>query len=255
MDQEILNKFDDFYDEFKDVTENIDDENRGILRSEAFFVRCLCGASPKRIIESGRARGQSTYLLAKSLPNTKIISIEYDKDSVDSQFALERLSEYENVQCLFGDSRKLIPRLVEDGDILLIDGPKDMDALNLIAKISNKVRLAGAFIHDAYEGSILRQWLSTFKPKLLYSDHYEYISKYCHLDHDTHLEVPLSINDEPKSCKSLIYGGTFVFLNSAQVRFCFIQIILIKMYKIFYKLRRSFFKRIGLTFDKPHPCS
>ena len=136
MDQKILNKFDNFHDEFKDATENIDDENRGILRSEAFFVRCLSGPSPERIIESGRARGQSTYLLAKSLPNTKIISIEYDKDSVDSQFALERLSKFENVQCLFGDSRKLIPELVEDGDIVLIDGPKDMDALNLLAKIS-----------------------------------------------------------------------------------------------------------------------
>ena len=113
MDQEILNNFDDFYDDFKNATKNIDDEPRGILRSEAFFVRSLCGQNPKRIIESGRARGQSTYLLAKSLPNTKIISIEYDKDSVDSQFALERLSECENVQCLFGDSRKLIPELVE----------------------------------------------------------------------------------------------------------------------------------------------
>ena len=82
-------------------------------------------------------------MLAKSLPNTKIISIEYDKDSVDSQFALERLSECENVQCLFGDSRQLIPELVEDGDILLIDGPKDMDALNLLAKISSQVRLGG----------------------------------------------------------------------------------------------------------------
>ena len=37
MNQEILNKFDVFYDEFKDATENIDDENRGILRSEAFL--------------------------------------------------------------------------------------------------------------------------------------------------------------------------------------------------------------------------
>ena len=255
MDQEILNNFDDFYDDFKIATKNIADEPRGILRSEAFFVRSLCGQNPKRIIESGRARGQSTYLLAKSLPNTKIISIEYDKDSVDSQFALERLSECENVQCLFGDSRKLIPELVEDGDILLIDGPKDMDALNLLAKISNQVRLGGGFIHDAHEGSILRQWLGTFKPKLLYSDHYEYIRKYCHLDHNTHPDALLLINDEPKSCKSLTYGGTFVFLNSAQARFYFIQIILIKMYKIFYKLRRSLFKRIGLTFDVPHPCS
>ena len=253
MDQETLNKFDDFYDEFKDATENIDDEYRGILRSEAFFVRGLCGPSPKRIIESGRARGQSTYLLAKSLPNTKIISIEYDKDSVDSQFALERLSKFENVQCLFGDSRKLIPELVEDGDIVLIDGPKDMDALNLLAKLSNQVRLGGAFIHDAYQGSILRQWLSAYKPKLLYSDHYEYIRKYCHLDHNTQPEDLFSINDEPKSCKSLIYGGTFVFLNSAQSRFYFIQIILIKMYKIFYKIKRSFFKADWLNFRRPSP--
>ena len=103
MDQETLNKFDDFYDEFKDATENIDDEYRGILKSEA-FVRGLCGPGPKEL-SSPVELEPSTYLLAKSLPNTKIISIEYDKDSVDSQFALERLSKFENVQCLFGDSK------------------------------------------------------------------------------------------------------------------------------------------------------
>ena len=37
----------------------------------------------------------------------------------------------------------MIPELVEDGDIVLIDGPKDMDALNLLAKLSNQVRLGG----------------------------------------------------------------------------------------------------------------
>ena len=47
-------------------------------------------------------------------------SIEYDKDSVALQFALEWLKKKRKMfNARFGDSRKLIPELVEDGDIVL----------------------------------------------------------------------------------------------------------------------------------------
>lgn len=254
MEQEILNEFDDFYEDFKNATKNIDDEPRGILRSEAFFVRSLCGHNPKRIIESGRARGQSTYLLAKSLPNTKIISIEYDKDSVDSQFALERLSECENVQCLFGDSRKLIPELVEDGDILLIDGPKDMDALLLINNILKCTNIYKVFIHDAYKGSKLRKWFSFFKPYCIYSDSPKFLQKYCHLDN--HLMKVDLINCENNICFSTekIYGGTFVCIDRNNLCFSISELLSIYFLRSYFKIIRSILKRLGLNYLDPQPC-
>lgn len=254
MDQETLNKFDDFYDDFKYATENIDDESRGILRSEAFFVGALCGHNPERIIESGRARGQSTYLLAKSLPNTKIISIEYDKDSSDSNFALERLSGCENVKCLFGDSRKLIPELVQNGDILLIDGPKDMDALILIYKISKFANISKAFVHDAYNGSKLRKWLSFFKPNCICSDSSKFLQKYCHLDN--HLVKGDLINCENNICFSTekIYGGTFVYIDRNNLCFSIIELLSIYFLRSYFKIIRSTFKRLGLNYLEPQPC-
>ena len=254
MDKETLKKFDDFYEGFKNATENIDDEYRGILRSEAFFVRSLCGLNPKIIIESGRARGQSTFLLAKSLPDTKIISIEYHKDSADSDFALERLSECQNVQCLFGDSRKLIPELVENGDILLIDGPKDLDALILVHKVLKCARINSVFIHDAYKGSNIRRWLSFFKRKSFYSDLPKFIQKYCHLDSNFKKEKINFWQKKSNYPNEKVYGGTFVYLDSSSIPFSLIELISIYFYRTFSKLVRSLRKRLGLKYLETHPC-
>lgn len=254
MNQQTLNKFNDFYEDFLRATENINDECRGILRSEAFFVQSLCGHAPKRIIESGRARGQSTFLLARSLPNTEIISIEYDENSADSCFALERLSKFKNVKCLFGDSRKIIPNIAQDGDILLIDGPKDMDALLLIKKVLKSSKLSKAFVHDAYKGSRLRKWLSIFKPNSIFSDSPIFLQKFCHMDN--HLDRNDFLNWENESFfpTNKIYGGTFVYLDSNNLSFSLHELLSIYYFRFYFKLVRSLRKRIGINYIEPQPC-
>ena len=51
------------------------------------------------------------------------------------KIAAERLRESGNVECRFGDSLLLLPELVEAGDVVLIDGPKDFRALKLAFRL------------------------------------------------------------------------------------------------------------------------
>ena len=76
---------------------------------------------PARIIESGRARGQSTHVLALMFPESEIASIEFDEKSPDCLVAAARLASFKNVQLLFGDSTKLIPSMLIENDVVLID--------------------------------------------------------------------------------------------------------------------------------------
>src|SRR5262245_39644178 len=99
-------------------------ERTGILYSEMFFLSvCAAAARPRRILESGRARGQSTLLLAIAFPELPVISIEHDPNSPDVPVAAARLQGRANVELRFGDATRLLPALAQPGDIALIDGP------------------------------------------------------------------------------------------------------------------------------------
>ncbi|MEP6685484.1 MAG: hypothetical protein ABJB22_01795 [Verrucomicrobiota bacterium] len=105
-------------------TAGVSHEKKGIRSSELFFLyACVAGVEPERIIESGRGRAQSTLVLASLFPRTAIISIESDASSQDVEVAAERLKHHDNVDCRFGDSRRLLPELLRTGDLILIDGP------------------------------------------------------------------------------------------------------------------------------------
>src|SRR3989344_8335443 len=110
---------------FREISSNIPYETKGVLYSEILFMLALLkDVSVSRIVESGRARGQSTLLLAKVFPHAQIISLEYNQNSPDVPVANKRLQGLENVSLLFGDSCKLFPEMVQAGDAVIIDGPK-----------------------------------------------------------------------------------------------------------------------------------
>lgn len=161
---------------FEDLTECIPYENKGILYSEMFFLYlCLKRNPPKKIFESGRARGQSTLILSKIFPNSEIISIEHDKNSVDVPIAFDRLKECRNVQMLFGDATKLLPELVakDPGNVVLIDGPKGYRALRLALKLAQTKMVTHIFVHDTTYDTSERLFLEKFLPNVLYSDNNE----------------------------------------------------------------------------------
>lgn len=125
-------------------------EPRGIFNSEMALVIALCRhLNIEVVIESGRARGQSTYLLAKYLPDTEIISFERWRDD-DALFCEARLSPYDNAKLRYGDGLTYIPSCVEANKgkriAMLLDGPKGMPALGLVEKVSE--HLTAAFVHD-----------------------------------------------------------------------------------------------------------
>lgn len=158
-------------------------EQKGILFSEMLFLgACLDGKKPARIIESGRARGQSTHVLALMFPDTEIASIEYDDKSPDCPIAAQRLAPFKNVKLLFGDSTKLIPDMLREGDVVLIDGPKHFRAIRLALELMSTGKPEAVFIHDVDRSVPERHYLDQSVPGLVYSDEPEFVKEFSSLD-------------------------------------------------------------------------
>lgn len=105
-------------------------------------------------LESGRARGYSTRLLAKYLgfAGVDIHSFDRARDA-DTAYAEERLREYPNVHLHYGDSRRLLPPLVRrlpaNRIALLIDGPKNRKAIDLLSDcLCQSNNIVAAFVDD-----------------------------------------------------------------------------------------------------------
>ncbi|MEO7168728.1 MAG: hypothetical protein ABI787_09375 [Spartobacteria bacterium] len=158
-------------------------ESKGIRRSEMFFFFSLvAGLNPTRIVESGRARAQSTLVLSRLFPETAIVSLESDPDSPDVAVAAERLRDCANVECRFGDSLQLLPELVQPGDVVLIDGPKDFRALKLALRLLDERKPAAVFVHDLWLGSPVRVFVDRSLRSALLSDEPRWVERYAMLD-------------------------------------------------------------------------
>jgi predicted O-methyltransferase YrrM len=146
-------------------------ERKGVLFSEMlFFYLCASSARPRRILESGRARGQSTLLLALCFPQLPIISLEHDAASADVPVAAQRLRAHRNVSLEFGDAMQILPAIADHGDVVLIDGPKGFRALRLALRLLSQGRVSMVFVHDMTAGTAERRFLEHRLPSTLYSD-------------------------------------------------------------------------------------
>lgn len=158
-------------------------EEMGILNSEMLFLRaCVQPNLPKRIVESGRARGQSTAMLARMFPDAEILSIELDKGTEHDEVAKKRLAGFKNVQLLYGDSLRLMPSLLKDGDVALVDGPKGSLGIELCLRVCATARPSMVFMHDSHHLQLERQFTEAFWPRAFYSDHPAYVEEFRALD-------------------------------------------------------------------------
>src|SRR5438876_5979866 len=83
----------------------------GIWESEMFlFYAAVKPFAPNQILESGRARGKSTLILARCFPESRIVSIEYERQSENVPAAEAKLKSEANVDLLYGDSRQILPQ-------------------------------------------------------------------------------------------------------------------------------------------------
>lgn len=188
---------------YLEATAGLSHETKGIRRSEMFFLYASVAAlNPARIVESGRARAQSTLVLAKLFPQALIVSLESDASSPDVAIAAERLRECANVDCRFGDSLSLLPELVQAGDVVLIDGPKDFRALKLAFRLLRGGKPLAVFVHDLWLGSTARRFVDRYLPSTILSDDPKWVQEYASLDSTRPALVALP-NDPPRA-----YGAT-----------------------------------------------
>jgi len=129
-------------------------EPRGILHSEMALIIHICRRlGIEVVIESGRARGQSTYMLAKYLPGVDVHSVEL-RDHPDEAIARERLEDFRNVLLHHGDGNVLIAQLLANlsrraaRTAILLDGPKGAAAVTILQGAFRWPHVAAGFIHD-----------------------------------------------------------------------------------------------------------
>lgn len=184
-------------EEFRAIVRNVPYESKGILFSEMYFFWLIARQlSPRRILESGRARGQSTLILSLCFPRSEIISVEFDRDSPDVSIAASRLKDRDNVRLLFGDATRILPDIIQPGDIALIDGPKGYRGLRLAIKLLAR-GIQGVFVHDTSNGSSERQFLERRIPEAFYSDQTEF----AFLTHSLDADLQDSLAPERRWCE------------------------------------------------------
>lgn len=188
---------------FQERTSGLSRADKGIRRSEMFFLYAtVADLAPVRIIESGRARAQSTLVLSAVFPDAEIISIESDANSPDAAIAAERLASRTNVECRFGDSRELLGALVQAGDVVLIDGPKDFRAVKLALELLRTGKPSAVFVHDLWPGSPARGFVDRALPSAFLSDAQAWVRRYAELDSRRETFPGLPENGR------IIYGAT-----------------------------------------------
>ena len=126
-------------------------EARGILHSEIALILYVCERLQiECIIESGRARAQSTYLLAKYLPDIELHSVEL-YEGPDELYGRERVADLVNVTLHYGDGTKIVPWLAAQSakpTAILCDGPKGAKAVAILEQCFVYPQISVGFIHD-----------------------------------------------------------------------------------------------------------
>lgn len=143
----------------------------GIWESEMFlFYAAVKPFAPNKILESGRARGKSTLILVRCFPESRIVSVEYERESENAPAAEAKLKSEPNVDLLYGDSREILPQKLQQGDAVLIDGPKDFRAIKLAVDLLRTNKPCAIFVHDFPPNSPQRKFVQRNFPNAFFGD-------------------------------------------------------------------------------------
>ncbi len=231
---------------FEEKTADLDYQNRGIFFSEMLFAwATAAGLNARQVVESGRARGHSTQMLARLFPRSRIISIEYTWDHDDARFAEEHLASHANLALLYGDANQILPAVLLEGDVVFIDGPKRMAGLFLALRALATGKADLVFVHDCYQNQETRYLMDLHVPGVFYSDSPEFVEHFRHLDEKAweskrSNKQDAVYGDEPGKS----YGPTFACIpRTAGVDY---GVLLKRLEGIHgrYRLRRSMSKRL-----------
>src|SRR5206468_6479532 len=169
----VAERADELLPEYREIIGTIPPEAGfgGVWESEMFLLYAAVKPfATKQILESGRARGKSTLILARCFSDARIVSVEYDRQSENAPAAEAKLENEPNVELLYGDSRAILPERLQTGDAVLIDGPKDFRALKLAIDLLRTEKPCAVFIHDFPPNSPQRKLVERNFPNAFFGD-------------------------------------------------------------------------------------
>jgi hypothetical protein len=148
----------------------------GIYPGEMAAFLGMCDAYGIRaIVESGRAEGYSTQVLGEyaDRTETRVVSIDWDRDSAQARECLERLACYRRLECRVGDALKLIPAVARGLPApiaLLLDGPKEHQAnrVSLVAAVMFPIKVVAH-----HNSELVTPWGREFAALFPGAFHYE----------------------------------------------------------------------------------
>lgn len=220
--QAIIEAADRIRSTFTSTLEGETYQLRGILNTEALLIAALAEAyGVSLIVESGRARGYSTYLLAKYFqaqrPALRIVSIDLDDTSADAAYSEQKLAPFVNVTLRYGDAKQLIAQQVTEPCLVFIDGPKGDAAIKLAAELLQDERVKAVLVHDLHQDVFTRDIAELVFTETFFSDDEDFVRAFQDLDANC-WEVMANTGYKPyvragESTKS--YGHTLaVFFNN-----------------------------------------
>jgi hypothetical protein len=110
------------------------------------------------IVESGTAWGQSTEIFANYFPDKHVITIDTGQNYNNWEETKDRLSVYNNITCMKGDSYNVIPEVIQHYSDLrigvFIDGPKGEAGVNLSNRLRGHKNIISVAFHDMPYGRI-----------------------------------------------------------------------------------------------------
>lgn len=149
----------------------------------AQFIRVILNIKkPKNILEIGTAIGYSAIVMAETIDDVKIITIERREDMIDIAKGNIRKAGYENrIEIMGGDAEDVLPCIDGEFDMIFLDAAKGqyMDFLNLcLDKLNND----GVIISDnvLYKGMVANDDLVVRRKKTIVKrmrQYLDYISK------------------------------------------------------------------------------
>jgi hypothetical protein len=153
-------------------------------RELVYFLACCRVAGVTRVIESGRQDGVSTGIIAEALQpfGVTVASIDWEADRSQAEECRNRLAGMPNLELIKGDAAEEIPRLIAQSRkhvvALLIDGPKNFEALALLfaAAQSPTVRILAE--HNLSPGKLARQKLEIISSTPCFFENETFIGPY-----------------------------------------------------------------------------
>lgn len=106
--------------------------------------------NPKKILEIGTAIGYSAIRMAKTLPNTKIVTIERDEKRYEKAlYYMEKTGTNDQIRVLFGDALEIFPELQGETefDVIFIDAAKGQNK-NFFTQYETLLQDNGVIITD-----------------------------------------------------------------------------------------------------------